>query len=606
MSEDQCSASWQASLVGGNSLPSLAALLIVGWLVVSKLKEWEIFYHVKLFLEYLFIPVPLIDVEMSPEEALDDGVKGEPSNSIDLVNKKRRGFIQCYDPSTHQYLGEAVAMTKGDVHDLCQRAAEAQKSWAKTTFAQRRQVLRTIQKYVVHHVEDICRVASRDSGKPKVDALLGEVLTTCEKIRTINQWGEVWLRRSYRPTGPLMMHKKAYVEYVPFGVIGSKCRQEIPKRARNAISLKNVICIYSYCSLELCMCHRTCVSKTETTVKKFNNLSHHFPYPCCAQPFHNMINHIISGIFAGNAVVGKVSEHTSWSAAYFGRIVQKALTEHGHNPDLCQTITGFGEAGAALVSDPCIDKVIFTGSPAIGKKVMETASHHLKPVILELGGKDVMVIMDDCKVKEVVPWILRGCYQNCGQNCVGVERVMIYESLHDELVAALQARVENLRQGIPQETCGSTADVDCGSMVMDAQCDLIQSLIDDAVKKGAKVLTGGKRAAMKGNFYEPTIVIGVTPEMRLFQEEAFGPVMTVIKVPNDSDTECLKMINSTPFGLGSSVYSSNQARALALGNQIRSGMLTVNDFGSNYLVQVRMKVGVSSFLVSIAVTVFIA
>ena len=91
-----------------------------------------------------------------------------------------------------------------------------------------------------------------------------------------------------------------------------------------------------------------------------------------------MINHIISGIFAGNAVVGKVSEHTSWSAGYFGRIVQMALAAHGHNPDLCQVITGFGDAGAALVSDPLVDKIIFTGSPAIGKAVMETASKHLK------------------------------------------------------------------------------------------------------------------------------------------------------------------------------------------------------------------------------------
>jgi hypothetical protein len=222
MSAEQCTASWQAQILGDGSLPSLAALAVVGWLLLGKLNDWDVLYHVKLLMEYLFLSVPLIDVEMSPEEALEDGVKSKPSQSVDLVNKKRPGFIQCYDPSTHQFLGEVVAMSKEDVHDLCQRAAEAQKSWAKTTFSQRRQLLRTIQKYVVHHVEDICRVASRDSGKPKVDALLGEVLTTCEKIRTINQWGEVWLRPSYRPTGPLMMHKTAYVEYVPFGVIGSK------------------------------------------------------------------------------------------------------------------------------------------------------------------------------------------------------------------------------------------------------------------------------------------------------------------------------------------------------------------------------------------------
>ena len=120
---------------------------------------------------------------------------------------------------------------------------------------------------------------------------------------------------------------------------------------------------------------------------------------------------------------------------------------------------------------------------------------------------------------------------------------------------------------------------------MGAQCDLIQALIDDAVKKGAKVLIGGKRAKRTGNFYEPTIVVGVTSGMRLFQEEAFGPVMTVIKVPNDSDEECLKLVNGTCFGLGSSVYSGDKGRALALGRQIRAGMTTINDFAANYLVQ---------------------
>lgn len=224
MSADQCGAPWQERLLSGtpNVVYTLVTTLLVGWLLLSKLQQWDLLYHAKLLLEYFIISVPLIDVEMTPAEASDDGVKEEPSKSTDVINAKRRGYIQCYDPSTNQYLGEVVAMTKDDVHAACERAAAAQKTWAKTTFAQRRRVLRTIQKYVVHHIEDICRVTSRDSGKPKVDALLGEILTTCEKIRTINQWGEVWLRPSYRPTGPVMMHKTAYVDYVPFGVIGSK------------------------------------------------------------------------------------------------------------------------------------------------------------------------------------------------------------------------------------------------------------------------------------------------------------------------------------------------------------------------------------------------
>jgi acyl-CoA reductase-like NAD-dependent aldehyde dehydrogenase len=515
-----------------NSLLAPALLLFAVWLLVDKLQQMQVLYHVKIALEYLLVKVPRITVEMTAAESTDDGVKGDPVDKIQVMDKNKKDKIQCFDPSTKQWLGDCVAMTPAQVHQLCVKAAAAQKTWSKTTFAQRRAVLRTIQQYVVCHIDDICRVSSRDSGKPKVDALLGEVLTTCEKIRCIVAWGELWLQPERRPTGPMFLHKKACVEYVPMGLLAP-------------------IAPWNY-------------------------------------PFHNVMNHIISGIFAGNAVVGKVSEHTSWSSAYFGRIVQMALIEHGHNPDLVQTVTGYGDAGAALVSDPLVDKVIFTGSPAIGRKVMETASKHLKPIILELGGKDALVIMEDCKLPAVVPWVMRGCFQNCGQNCVGVERVLVYESLYDAFLEDVQQKVAALRQGIPLVTCGSTADIDCGSMVMDEQLDIVQELVDDAVKNGARVLTGGKRATgsgLGGQFYEPTIVCDVTPDMRIFQEELFGPVMTVIKVPNNDDAACLAMVNDSNFGLGSSVYCGDQNRGLALGRQIRSGMLCINDFGSNYLIQ---------------------
>lgn len=297
------------------------------------------------------------------------------------------------------------------------------------------------------------------------------------------------------------------------------------------------------------------------------------------------MNHIISGIFAGNAVVGKVSEHTSWSTVvYFSAIVRAALAVHGHDPNLVQTVTGYGDAGSALLSDPLVDKIIFTGSPAIGRKVMATAAQFLKPVILELGGKDAMVITEDCKLSEVIPWVLRGCFQNSGQNCVGVERVVVYESIHDEFVDTIFPRVKAIRQGIP---LNSSAEIDCGALVMESQIQHIQSLVDDAVAKGAKLWTGGKcnSALRPGQFYEPTLLTGVTPAMRIFHEEVFGPVMTVIKVPKDDDRQCIELVNNSDFGLSASVYCRNRSRGLALGRQIRSGMCCVNDFGSNYLVQ---------------------
>lgn len=214
---EECQALWTSStghtwVVGGLGV-------VVAFLAFRQLQSLNIYYQCKLLLEFLR-PVPLIEVEMTEAEARDDGVKSDAvKGSPSLKDPNHPGFIQCFDPSTGQYLGQVKAMSAQDVHEACVKAVAAQKEWAKTSFAERRRVLRTIQRYVVNHVEDICRVSSRDSGKPMIDACLGEVLTTTEKIRTINAWGELWLKPSYRPTGPLMMHKVAFVEYVPLGVI---------------------------------------------------------------------------------------------------------------------------------------------------------------------------------------------------------------------------------------------------------------------------------------------------------------------------------------------------------------------------------------------------
>lgn len=222
MSTTQCQA-WQeafyetpTSVLIGSGL----AAVFMACLLVDKLAAWHVFHSLRLAYEYLW-PVPIIQVDLTPAEAKDDGIDVEPSKTVDLIDRQRPGFIQCYDPSTRQRLGEVPAMTSDTVHALCVKAAAAQKEWAKTSFAQRRRVLRVLQRYITAHVQDICRVAARDSGKPPVDALLGEILTTCEKIRTINAWGELWLRPQRRPVGPMMVHKAAWVEYVPLGVIGT-------------------------------------------------------------------------------------------------------------------------------------------------------------------------------------------------------------------------------------------------------------------------------------------------------------------------------------------------------------------------------------------------
>ena len=210
----------EASSLYGDSMYTQGAIATLVLVVLFLLQDkFQFLYHAKLWVEYLTSSVPTIDVPMTDAVAKDDGVKGEPCKKMELVDPSNPKMLNCYDPSTKQFLGQAKNMTKEEVHEILEKAKAAQVEWSKTTFAERRMVLRTIQKYICEHVEDIVRVSSRESGKPKVDAVLGEVVTTCEKIRTICEWGEMWLRPSYRPTGPMMMHKSAWVEYVPLGLI---------------------------------------------------------------------------------------------------------------------------------------------------------------------------------------------------------------------------------------------------------------------------------------------------------------------------------------------------------------------------------------------------
>lgn len=217
-------------------LSSLIAMVVATILLVS---QFHLLYHAKLWVEYLTTSVPDIHVPMTEAEAQDDGIKGEPVKTMQLVDPKDKTKLNCYDPSTKQLLGQAKNMTSQEVHEILVKAKEAQEEWKHTTFAQRRMVLRTIQKYIVQHVRDICRVSARESGKPQVDAVMGEILTTCEKIRTLCEWGELWLRPEQRPTGPMMVHKIAWVEYVPLGVIAPIAPWNYP--FHNSVSLIKIV-----------------------------------------------------------------------------------------------------------------------------------------------------------------------------------------------------------------------------------------------------------------------------------------------------------------------------------------------------------------------------
>ncbi|KJZ79386.1 hypothetical protein HIM_01537 [Hirsutella minnesotensis 3608] len=294
-------------------------------------------------------------------------------------------------------------------------------------------------------------------------------------------------------------------------------------------------------------------------------------------PFHNMMGPVVSGLFAGNAVVVKVSEQTAWSSAYFADIARGALAAHGHDPALVQRLVCWPETADCLTSHPGVAHITFIGSQPV--LVAASAARSLTPVVAELGGKDPFVVLDSAArdLPRIVEIILRGTFQAAGQNCIGVERV-IAAGLHDDLVAALEPRVKAIRLG---------PDADVGAMISDASFERLERLIDDAVAQGAP---GGRRHAHpaypKAHYFQPTLLADVTPAMAIAQHECFAPVLILMRAPSSSADAMLAIANAPNFGLGASVFGSESDPAMApLVRGLRAGMVSVNDWAAYYAVQ---------------------
>ena len=461
--------------------------------------------------------VPKIEVEQTKEEKA-----GVPGKRWKPGTPFPKDMIPCYDPGTLDMLGPDMPADNAEhVRIKIERARIAQKKWAKSSFKQRRLLIKTINRFVLENQDTICKVSARDSGKPLVDAAFGEVIVTLEKCKWLLKEGERWLRPEKRSSGLMMFYKNARVEYHPVGVMGA-------------------IVPWNY-------------------------------------PFHNVFNPLLANVFAGNALVVKVSEYASWSSLYYGRAIKECLRACGAPEDLVQIVHGYGEAGNALVTGGT-DKVVFVGSTGVGRMVMKAAAETLTPVVLELGGKDPFIVLEDAALSQCVPMALRGAFQSCGQNCAGAERFYVHEKIHDRFVTQVMKAANQLRQG-----WALSPGVDCGAMCMPNQAQYVQSLVDDAVAKGAKVECGGSiDPDAPGQFYPPTVLTGVTHGMKIMKEEVFGPVLSIVKI--HSDEEAVALANECDFGLGSNVFGSKR-RALKVGAQLNAGMTTINDFCATYMAQ---------------------
>lgn len=281
---------------------------------------------------------------------------------------------------------------------------------------------------------------------------------------------------------------------------------------------------------------------------------------------------VAPALAAGNTVVVKPSEYTSASMLEFMKLVDQA----GFPPGVINVVTGFGnEVGEALVTHPKVARVAFTGGELSGQKVYEAAARQLKPVSLELGGKSPNIVFDDANIDDAVKGAISGIFAASGQTCIAGSRLLLQDSIYDEFLEKLVAFAQTARMGDP-----TSMETQVGPVATKPQYEKILSYIDIARREGARCVLGGGPAdpaeVGEGWFVKPTIFADVTNNMRIAQEEVFGPVLSVIRFKDEDDA--VRIANDVPYGLAAGVWTQNVRRAITVSSRLKAGTVWVNTY----------------------------
>ena len=282
-------------------------------------------------------------------------------------------------------------------------------------------------------------------------------------------------------------------------------------------------------------------------------------------PYWQALRFAAPCLMAGNVIVMKPSRVTMQS----GLEIEKAFTESGVPDGIFQTVIGSVESANHLI-DSDVNAVTFTGSTDAGAKVGQRAAMNLKKCVLELGGSDPFIVLDDAIIEKAAEGAVKGRFINCGQSCVASKRFFVGKNIAKDFIESFIKKASQLKVGDP-----TLIETDVGPLSSKGGLETISGIVEDAKEKGAEILLGGSQIDGKGYFYQPTILTNVKPNMRIAKEETFGPVAPITIVENES--EAVKLANNTEFGLGASIWTKDLAKAEKMSRRIESGIVSVNN-----------------------------
>jgi succinate-semialdehyde dehydrogenase/glutarate-semialdehyde dehydrogenase len=415
------------------------------------------------------------------------------------------------DPATGEEIGGAPLTSAEEVTQAVANSRAAQKAWGQLSFTERARVVLRARRIMLDEMDELAVLISRETGKPVVEAIAMEIVPTLDLMQFFAQQTGKLLRAEKIHIGLYgLMGRTSRIIYKPLGVIG--------------------------------------------IISPWN-----FPW---AIP----LGEVVMALMAGNSVVLKPSELTPLTGLKIGEIFARAELPH----HVLQIVTGDGTTGAALV-EACVDKIMFTGSVTTGTRVAVAAAKKLTPVVLELGGKDPMIVLEDADIEQAASAAVWGAFSNSGQACASVERCYVHKKIAHAFIARVIEKTRALKQDI-----GTREGTDVGAMSSEPQVQVVERHIRDAASQGARILAGGGRAKnLAGAFHEPTVLADVNHQMLLMREETFGPVLPVMIF--ETEDEAIRLANDSLFGLTASVWTSNIKRGRRIASSIEAGTVMINE-----------------------------